>query len=100
MRMLKPGALWVPVLTGKLVITSVVPGVMRERISPSKSDGKRTRFARSFKFGTRRPLLAVEIHSRRPLESNDFNAVKTYEPDNRSTPLTGVLPISTPFRYT
>jgi hypothetical protein len=31
---------------------------------------------RSFKFGTRRPLLAVEIHSRRPLESNDFNAVK------------------------
>ena len=30
--MLKPGALWVPVLTGKLVITSVVPGLMRERI--------------------------------------------------------------------
>src|SRR5271165_4201728 len=85
--MLKPGALWVPVLTGKLVITSVVPGLMRERISPSKSDGKRTRFARSFKFGTRRPLLAVDIHSRRPLESNDFNAVKTYEPDNRSTRL-------------
>ena len=53
----------------------------------------RTRFARSFKFGTRRPLLAVEIHSRRPLESNDFNAIKTYDPDNRSTPLTGVLPV-------
>src|SRR5438552_9399411 len=98
--MLKPGALWVPVPTGVLVITSVVPGVMRERISSSKPDGKRTRFARSFKFGTRRPLLAVEIHSRRPLESNDFKAVKTYEPDDRSMPLTGVLPISTPFRYT
>src|SRR5208337_726238 len=98
--MLKPGALWVPVLTGMLVITSVVPGVMRERISSSNPDGKRARFVRSFKFGTRRPLLAVEIHLRLPLASNDSNAVKTYEPDNRSTPLTGVLPISTPFRYT
>src|SRR4029077_14383841 len=98
--MLKPGALWVPVPTAKLVTTSVVPGVMRARISLSNSDEMRTRFARSFKFGDRRPLLAVEIHSRRPLESNDSNAVKTYDPDNRSTPLTGVLPISTPFLYT
>jgi hypothetical protein len=30
--------------------------VMRERMSSSKSDGKRARFARSFKFGARRPL--------------------------------------------
>ena len=29
---------------------------------------------RSFKFGARRPLLAVEIHSRRPLGSRDRNA--------------------------
>jgi hypothetical protein len=78
--MLKPGALWVPVLTGKLVITSVVPGVMRERISSSKSDEMRTLFARSFNSAPGRPLLAVEIHSLRPLESNDSNAVKTYVP--------------------
>ena len=98
--MLKPGALWVLALTGKSVITSVVPAVMRERISSSKSGEMPNRFANSFKFGARRPLLAVEIHSRRPLESNDSNAVKTYEPEIRSTALTGVLPISTPFRYT
>ena len=50
--MLKPGALWVPVPTGKLVITSVVPGVTRARLSSSKSDEMRTLFGRSFKFGT------------------------------------------------
>ena len=57
--MLKPGALWVLALTGKFVITSVVPGVTRDWISLSKADETRNRFTRSFKFGARRPLLAV-----------------------------------------
>ena len=56
MRVLKSGALWVPVLTGMLVMTSVVPEVMKERTSSSNSDGEPTRFA----SGTG-PLVAARL---------------------------------------
>src|SRR6516164_9322719 len=97
-RMLKPELLRVLALTGASVTIIDVPGVISLRAFARKVGSMDMRVARSLRFGTRLPALAIDSQSRRPLESTVANAEKAYEPRIPLSPVIGVRPISTPLR--
>src|SRR6516162_1914540 len=78
--MLKPELLRVLALTGALVTIIEVPGVISLRAFARKVGSMDMRVARSLRFGTRLPTLAMDSQSRRPLASTVANAEKAYEP--------------------
>ena len=77
---MKPELLRVLALTGALVTIIEVPGVISLRAFARNVGSMDMRVARSLRFGTRLPTLAIDSQSRRPLESTVANAEKAYEP--------------------
>src|SRR6516165_2103991 len=97
-RMLKPELLRVLALTGASVTISDVPGVISLRAFARNIGSMDMRLARSLRFGTRLPTLAIDSQSRRPPESTVANAEKAYEPRIPLSLPIGARPISTPLR--
>src|SRR6516165_5240768 len=97
-RILNPELLCVVALTGASVTIIDVPGVISLRAFARNVGSMDMRLARSLRFGTRLPTLAIDSQSRRPLESTVANAEKAYEPRIPLSPPIRARPISTPFR--